>query len=844
MKPLIKKDDPFRADTLHWTGIMSIIVSASFLFVDDLLAIKNPEFNSFIICYGITAIYSFAVLARTLTRYRWRLAKGPLHHTALMLVLWFISAFSLNKEMNIFENSGPWLSVAVFLASLALIAATFHERLPRFIKGVLAFMLGAATLLFSYYAVYLIPFYLIGGLSAILIGVSLHVFIPLFLLIVSMIFILRMQRSTSGLGYMAALGAGLPVILLIAFICQWNQLHGRVKSIQNNYTLRENELPEWVAIAQELPSTLITEKFLKAGLVYSIPTSNGNWFWGNIGGSGFEEARKHDPLVVIASVFCGTASIGDDDRIKILKSIYNSRHLAQERLWSGDHLATSNVVTNIKVYPEYRMAYTEKTISIENLTTSRWTRDEEAIYTFHLPEGSVASSLSLWINGLEEKSRVTTKGKADSAYKAIVGVEARDPSVLHWQEGNTVTVRVFPCNKKEKRKFRIGVTSPLKAENGRLYMENPWFEGPSPANASEVIQLTFSNPPKALDTDLKIQENGTYKREGNYLDRWNISFAEEAISTQPFSFAGSSYRLRKSMNSKVGFKPESVYLDINGSWSREDLDALWPEIKKMKVYVYNEQLIRLTEHNLDRQYEMLLNRNFSLFPLYKISSPGTSLLISKSNERSPNLGDLERSSFQKRSSAYLINAERVHLYNIGESLSPYLKTLKEFNSFRYMQGSCNTLVQQLQKQQWLETTAQSNVLDIPGSGMSIEQLTAVQKGTAPDHLLRLFAYNDILKKVGKTYFERDYIQDNLLKTADQAFIVSPVSSLIVLEKKDDYERFGIDESKDSLKNASIQSSGAAPEPQEWILIILFTTIMGYFLYRSDYHNQLKTLWKH
>ena len=93
--------------------------------------------------------------------------------------------------------------------------------------------------------------------------------------------------------------------------------------------------------------------------------------------------------------------------------MYDMRHQAQERLWSGDHLHTSFVNTEIKLWPKCNMAYTEKTLTVSNdELSSGWNRQEEAIYTFYLPEGAVVTSLSLWVNGKEEKGILTTKANS------------------------------------------------------------------------------------------------------------------------------------------------------------------------------------------------------------------------------------------------------------------------------------------------------------------------------------------------------------------------------------------------------------------------------------------------
>ena len=50
-----------------------------------------------------------------------------------------------------------------------------------------------------------------------------------------------------------------------------------------------------------------------------------------------------------------------------------------------------------------------------------------------------------------------------------------------------------------------------------------------------------------------------------------------------------------------------------------------------------------------------------------------------------------------------------------------------------------------------------------------------------------------MRKVGVHYFNDDFICDELVDEAASAYVVSPVSSLIVLESKTDYERLGIED---------------------------------------------------
>ena len=86
-----------------------------------------------------------------------------------------------------------------------------------------------------------------------------------------------------------------------------------------------------------------------------------------------------------------------------------------------------------------------------------------------------------------------------------------------------------------------------------------------------------------------------------------------------------------------------------------------------------------------------------------------------------------------------------------------------------------------------------------------------------------------MRKVGSGYHKDDFINEELVDEAISFYVVSPVSSLIVLETKQDYERFDIKGKENSLHNATKNSSGAVPEPHEWALIILFGMLILYSL---------------
>jgi hypothetical protein len=116
--------------------------------------------------------------------------------------------------------------------------------------------------------------------------------------------------------------------------------------------------------------------------------------------------------------------------------------------------------------------------------------------------------------------------------------------VAHWQEGNQVTVRVFPCTVKEPRRFRIGISSPLKKEGSRLVYENTYFDGP-PVDRSqeERVQVKFNTPVTVYRMGRDLEKTGSqlYRGLGRYFADWKIEIGTPPLSRQSFVFDGKTY---------------------------------------------------------------------------------------------------------------------------------------------------------------------------------------------------------------------------------------------------------------------------------------------------------------
>jgi XrtN system VIT domain protein len=802
-------------DALFLSGLALILISLAFYCIPFWRTIENNAYiGLFFMNYTITVIYFIMLIGSK------RLKKGRegLFPFFLFLVLFLISAWSLNRDMNVFEKAVPWFVALQVLVCVNYIAFAFWASFSRWLQHVMTFVLGVAAVTFLYMSCYLAPIYGYGLLGSLFFGISVHVFVPALFLIYTIVLYRKIRATDKRFVRSFTTGVVIPIVLIAIYVVQWNLVVNSINKTYRQSSISEsNELPLWVSVAQTIPQNWVTEKVIKSDLVYSV----GNRFW-SMQERRFDEQRKHDPLVMIATFFGGKTNLSGENRIQLLKSLYDSRHQAQERLWRGDNLFTQHIRSDVRIWPQFGVSYTEKVITVSNAAAhdNGWRTDqEEAIYTFHLPEGALVTSLSLWIEGKEAKSILTTKQKASEAYTTIVGREMRDPSVLHWQEGNTVSVRVFPVIGGESRKFKVGITAPLTRQMGKMIYENIYFDGPSTTRTTEDIALKFEQQPQNFIAPVVFMPKGgqTFTRSGKYDASWNLELNDQPLSPEAFCFDGKQYTMHPYLKQRSAAVFETVYLDVNSSWTKNEFDSVYDQVKNKRVFVYNNALVQLNGENNAALFEALHRCRFSLFPLHVIKDNTTSLLVSKSAEASPNFDDLEGSLFITGLKKSMGEAKKIKLFNIGNTLSPYLKTLKEYRVFQYEHGTINELDSLIKSQVFARDIEDDNQVVIDNAEVAIVQKNCTQPSVAPDHLMRLFSYNHIMQKMGPCV---DAQNDELVAEAQKAHVVSPVSSLVVLESKKDYERFDIADSRNSLKNASIQSKGAVPEPHEWALIII------------------------
>ncbi|MCC6371132.1 MAG: XrtN system VIT domain-containing protein [Bacteroidia bacterium] len=759
------------------------------------------------------------------------------------VVLFTISAFTLNQEMSVFAPFPVWLNIYTLSLIGVFLAIPYVPNLPSFFKALIYFFSGAALLLSIYMSLFLLPVYPITLISFWFFGLSLHAFVPLLWICVLLVFLFKRYEPFKLKRYVW-LGISAPLIILSVYLYKWNTIQIKIKEVlaQKNLQLT-NQLPDDILLAQKLPADPMTELIL-------VSQFNSQDFSREIGFSEIgSKGKYHDPLAIVAIGLFGDIDIDEQTVVSLLNLRRDFRHQSRRRLWTGTSLSTISVSNNIKLFPSYRMAYHEKTLVIHNSgyrPRNFWfsTETQEALYTFHVPEGSIVTSLSLWINGKEEKSRLTTTSKADSAYTQIVGVQRRDPALVHWQEGNCVTVNVFPCTVSENRTFKIGFTTPLKMEDGKLWLENVWFEGPECEYTQEATQLMCDERPiDAIDLPGEFEKNlnGNYQYNGEYMPYWKLSINAVPLSTNKFSFGGNDYKLSElGLNTnKLNFN--EVYLDVTKEWSREEFEKAVSELSTKKVYVWTPEKIKVTKENKDKVWEVLSELQFSLPFFETIKHPESAVVLTKSGHRSPLLCEMQKSAYAEKSTTYFLNAKQsLKVINFGTELSPLWRSLRELRLIDYGQKSLEKALSSINKGEFESLYEDESTVTLNDSRMSVVKTAtkdSITTGNAPDHLLRVFAYNDVLRKMGKYYFKKDSLENNWIREAEEGYVVTPISSMIVLESQADYDKMGIGKNKNTVGNASVAGGGAVPEPHEWALIGLVV----FFILRHLYQKRKEKL---
>jgi XrtN system VIT domain protein len=751
------------------------------------------------------------------------------HLIPFLFLNWFIGCFSTNVFINVFENLPIWVYVVTFLFCLSNFAI-YNNFKHKYFSTALYFLNGCSYLLILYYAIYLVPFAPISCIGILALGLGFYGLVPMIVIIIHTVILIQNFNENRNSGFAFGAGIGLVCMGFTIFTVLLNIESQKISknTITNSFEKVNTDLPQYITISQNLKPNFFNEILLKKDIVYIASDDffqfRGLDSFGNT--KQYNDRKTHNPIINLAYLFTSRLDLSADDRINILKSNFDKRLETEEQLWDGKDLFTKNIKEDVKIFAKDRLAYTEITMDIACAEKTRG--DKEAIYSFQLPEGAVATSLSLWVNGMERKGVLTTKEKAKKAYNQIVGVEFRDPSLMQWREGNKVVVRVFPIRYDLPRTFKCGFTTPLKVGDKTMEYLSLDIKGPNTSGAKTISRIQMADNEKFEATKDFELENGFYINESSGLDAWE---AEMPIINKVYSTAfiwkNKAYKINEIEKQKIAFNPTEIILDLNSSWTKNEIERIVSQTNKNYFVWKNNQKQSINSSNYETVFASFETLTYSLLPLYRLEE--NSLVITKCSTISANFEELEISDYLKKLKGST-QQKNIKVINISENLNPFWQTVKEQKIVSYLKTDLNECLKLIEENQFLEFKTLENTINIEPANMAIQEteLDSEIQNNGSNHIYRMYAFGKVLQE--QVAIQNDSLKENqFVDLAKDANIVTPISSLIVLETDEDYKKNGIEKNVNTLGNASINNDGAVPEPHEWLLIIIgLTTIFFYY----------------
>ena len=751
------------------------------------------------------------------------------HLIPFLFLNWFVGCFCTNILINVFENLPVWVYLITFLFCLSnfYIYATFKHKI---ITPLSYFCNGFSFLLIVYFAIYLIPLAPMSVLGILALGLGFYGLVPMIVLISHTATLVK-QAATSKTNLKIFIsGVSSAFAILLVFTIMLNIESQKIKENFITKTFETNQdVPSYIVISQNLEPNFLNEMLLKKDIVY-ISTENFFEFrnFNSFGNQQYNERKIHSPLLNVAYLFTKELNLSADDRINILKSNFDKRLETEEQLWSGRDLITKNIKEDVKIYANERLAYTEITMDIACEKKS-WGQ-KEAIYSFQLPQGAVATSLSLWVNGIERKGVLTTKEKAEKAYKQIVGVEARDPSLMQWKEGNKVVVRVFPITSDLPRTFKCGFTTPLKVEDNEMKYQSLHIKGPNISNAETLSRIQIVGNSK-FETSKNFEEkNGFYLNESQGLEDWDVVLpTNNSFYSTSFAWNDKVYQINPIEKEIISFTPSEILLDLTNNWNLKELKAILSQRDRTYLVWLNQKKVEVNLSNFEGIFEQFDKLQYSLLPLYKLQE--NSLIITKSGNFSANFEELSTSNYLAKIKKGT-KQKNLKVVNISSEINPFWQTLKEQNYVSYYATDLENCLKLIRENQFVKFPIAENAINVESSKISIQELNkGVTSSTGSNHIFRMYAFGKVLEE--QVAIQGDStMQNKFVSLAKEANIVTPISSLIVLETDADYENNGIEKNVTTLGNASINNDGAVPEPHEWLLIMVGLGLV-FFYYRKS-----------
>jgi hypothetical protein len=500
------------------------------------------------------------------------------------------------------------------------------------------------------------------------------------------------------------------------------------------------------------------------------------------------------------------------------------------------------------------VAYIEWTFELRN--TSRI--DREARLQIALPPGGVVSRATLWVNGEEKEGAYGGRGEVRAAYQKVAVQQRRDPLLVTTKGADRVLAQAFPVPRNGGTiKFKIGITAPLELiDGGKAQLTLPAifdrnFSFPSDVGHGVWIESKQSLAAAAKGLTATRVDGGLFRVAGTLADadlahtRPTIRVARDAGTGPVVAKLGEGEAVVQEIVTEAPPKAGALMLVVDGSARMRKaatelaaaLRAL-PPTARVGLIVAGETLQRIAIAPSSDAHKARLAGLLGAAAFVGGQDNGPALaeaLLALESEpdarllwvHGPQPVAFRRSASQiEQATERLKRLPEVTLYAIEPGPNELLPD-------RPWGWSARLLPRIVSTEADLAAFLARELGEAPRPILRRASLAAdaragegMPKGS--DHIARLWAKARIDALLRES--AHDLARDEGGKRADavalavQYRLVTPVSGVVVLETKQQYE-------ESRLTPVSQATVPTIPEPHEWALMLVACLALGWLAWR-------------
>ncbi len=512
----------------------------------------------------------------------------------------------------------------------------------------------------------------------------------------------------------------------------------------------------------------------------------------------------------------------------------------------GLSLASSNLDVDMvrDGLAESGLSYTEWVLEFSNDNPDV----NEARCVIAMPPGSVASRLTLWINGVECEAAFGGTSQVKAAYRDVAVVRRQDPALLSNPAKGEVFLQCFPVPAFGKMKVKIGVTAPLQSLDGKAYLMLPHIVDENFTVGARFAHQISAESHQALSSPISgltaIPGNGgTSSIAGRALHKalsgedavpWLL--VDGAIPMGTFQGQLGPYTATMEIAPAQSEATRSVWLVVDGSAGVGRAKIDWAAL----VRAFPEDAaLHATFAGFDSEHwdesggrdgliTWLASRDFAygqrVVPAMveasqrALATANGELMVIHGPQPYEDEEDDALASAIKRGRR---NGGALPVRMVGVAPGPNAVARALVNFSEVEATATFDSVQRTLEQIARAGVATDLVRKYTLRDDGVSAADAAPHGTA-SHVVRMAGLDRIM---GLLRSESPLETEEAVSIAKRCRLVTPVSGAVVLENQAQYARHGLDDGE------SLDAVPAVPEPEEWLLIGVAVLALGVALLR-------------